>query len=101
LARWKLEIIAWHNAHFSNRPTEAMNHLIKRVKRVAFGFTSFRNYRIRSLLYAGKPNCSRRSHPAEIRSAVKVLCISKVPSVWVTALSRNNSLPCTEGIFVH
>jgi hypothetical protein len=32
------------------------NNLIKRVKRAAFGFTSFRNYRIRSLLYAGKPN---------------------------------------------
>jgi len=30
--------------------------LIKRVKRVAFAFTSFRNYRIRSLLYAGKPS---------------------------------------------
>ena len=35
-----------------------MNNLIKRIKRVAFGFTSFRNYRIRSLLYAGKPNWS-------------------------------------------
>ena len=35
-----------------------MNNLIKRVKRVAFGFTSFRNYRIRSLLYAGKPDWS-------------------------------------------
>jgi hypothetical protein len=34
----------------------ADNNLIKRVKRVAFGFTSFRNYRIRSLLYAGRPN---------------------------------------------
>ncbi len=40
----------------SNGPTEAVNNLIKRVKRAAFGFTSFRNYRIRSLLYAGKPN---------------------------------------------
>jgi hypothetical protein len=30
--------------------------LIKRVKRAAFGFTSFRNDRIRALLYAGKPN---------------------------------------------
>jgi len=37
-------------------PTEAANNLIKRVKRAAFGFTSFRNYRIRALLYAGKPN---------------------------------------------
>jgi len=26
------------------------------VKRVAFGFTNFNNYRIRALLYAGKPN---------------------------------------------
>jgi hypothetical protein len=33
-----------------------VNNLIKRVKRAAFGFTSFRNYRIRALLYAGKPN---------------------------------------------
>ena len=30
--------------------------LIKRVKRAAFGFTNFDNYRIRALLYAGKPN---------------------------------------------
>ena len=37
-------------------PTEAINNLIKRVKRVAFGFKRFRNYRIRTLLYAGKPN---------------------------------------------
>jgi hypothetical protein len=27
-----------------------------RVKRVAFGFRRFDHYRIRSLLYAGKPN---------------------------------------------
>ncbi len=35
-----------------------MNNLIKRVKRVAFGFKNFRNYRVRSLLYAGKPDWS-------------------------------------------
>jgi hypothetical protein len=46
----------WHHAHVTNGPTEAANNLIKRVKRAAFGFTSFRNYRIRALLYAGKPN---------------------------------------------
>ena len=39
-----------------NGPTEAANNLIKRIKRVAFGFTRFRNYRIRVLLYAGRPN---------------------------------------------
>ena len=32
------------------------NNLVKRVKRAAFGFTNFDNYRIRALLYAGKPN---------------------------------------------
>ena len=41
---------------FDHWPTEAVNNLLKRVKRAAFGFTSFRNYRIRTLLYAGKPN---------------------------------------------
>jgi hypothetical protein len=56
LIRWKHQIAAWHKAQVSNGPTEAVNNLIKRVKRAAFGFTSFRNYRIRSLLYAGKPN---------------------------------------------
>jgi len=56
LLRWRHQIAAWHLAHVSNGPTEAVNNLIKRVKRAAFGFTSFRNYRIRSLLYAGKPN---------------------------------------------
>ena len=31
----------------SNGPTEGANNLIKRVKRVAFGFRSFRNFRVR------------------------------------------------------
>lgn len=56
LLRWKDQVAAWHRAHVSNGPTEAANNLIKRVKRVAFGFTNFRNYRVRILLYAGKPN---------------------------------------------
>jgi len=56
LRRWRNEIAAWHRSHVSNGPTEAANNLIKRVKRAAFGFTSFRNYRVRSLLYAGRPN---------------------------------------------
>ena len=56
ITKWRSQIAAWHQAHVSNGPTEAANNLIKRVKRVAFGFTSFRNYRIRTLLYAGKPN---------------------------------------------
>ena len=59
IMRWKRQIAAWHQAHLTNAPTEAANNLIKRVKRVAFGFTNFRNYRIRALLYAGRPNWTR------------------------------------------
>ena len=56
LRRWLDHIVAWHEARVTNGPTEAMNNLIKRIKRIAFGFRRFRNYRIRALLYAGKPN---------------------------------------------
>ena len=58
LARWSDQIVAWHRSHVSNGPTEAANNLIKRVKRAAFGFSSFRNFRVRALLYAGKPDWS-------------------------------------------
>ena len=56
IVRWADQIAAWHRARVSNGPTEAINNLIKRVKRVAFGFRRFAHYRIRALLYAGKPN---------------------------------------------
>ena len=56
IARWRDQIVAWHQSHVSNGPTEAVNNLVKRVKRVAFGMRNFDHYRIRSLLYAGRPN---------------------------------------------
>ena len=53
---WRTQISNWHAARVTNAPTEAANNLVKRVKRAAFGFTNFTNYRIRALLYAGNPN---------------------------------------------
>lgn len=53
---WFEKICNFHLARVSNGPTEAINNLIKRIKRVGFGFRNFQNYRIRALLYAGKPN---------------------------------------------
>jgi transposase len=53
---WFDKICNFHLARVSNGPTEAINNLIKRIKRVGFGFRNFQNYRIRALLYAGKPN---------------------------------------------
>ncbi len=54
--RWRTQISNWHAARVTNAATEAANNLVKRVKRAAFGFTNFANYRIRALLYAGKPD---------------------------------------------
>ena len=56
LDRWFDKICNFHIARVSNGPTEALNNLIKRIKRIGFGFRNFRNYRVRALLYAGKPN---------------------------------------------
>jgi transposase len=56
IAKWCSPIVAWHRSYVSNGPTEAVNNLVKRVKRVAFGFRRFAHYRLRSLLYAGRPN---------------------------------------------
>jgi transposase len=53
---WFEKICNYHLARVSNGPTEALNNLIKRIKRIGFGFRNFENYRIRALLYAGKPH---------------------------------------------
>lgn len=57
LWRWRRQILNrfWHH-QISNGPTEAVNNLMKRVKRAAFGFRRFDHYRIGALLYAGMPN---------------------------------------------
>jgi hypothetical protein len=73
LARWTEHIVAWDPSHVSNGPTEAA--LIERVKRAAFGFSSLRNFRVRELLHAAKPEVApiETINPAEIRSATTLL----------------------------
>ena len=56
LSNWFDQITAWHETRVSDGPTEGMSNLVKRVKRVAFGFTNIENFRIRAPLYAGRPN---------------------------------------------
>jgi transposase len=51
--RWEHEILGWHRTGLSNGPTEAMNLLIKKIKRVGHGFRNFENYRLRLLLHCG------------------------------------------------
>jgi transposase len=51
---WEAEILAFHSTGgCSNGPTEAVNLLIKKVKRVGHGFRNFDNYRLRLLLHCG------------------------------------------------
>jgi transposase len=51
---WEVEILAFHATNgCSNGPTEALNLLIKKVKRVGHGFRNFANYRLRLLLHCG------------------------------------------------
>jgi transposase len=51
---WEAEILAFHSTMgCSNGPTEAVNLLIKKVKRVGRGFRNFANYRLRLLLHCG------------------------------------------------
>jgi transposase len=51
---WEAEILAFHSTMgCSNGLTEAVNLLIKKVKRVGHGFRNFANYRLRLLLHCG------------------------------------------------
>lgn len=53
--RWKPQITNWHISKVTNGPTEALNNLIKRIKRDSLRVRNLANYRVRALLYAGKP----------------------------------------------
>ena len=54
LDAWREELLAYFTTGgVSNGPTEAINLLIKRIKRVGFGFRNFDNYRLRLLLHCG------------------------------------------------
>jgi transposase len=51
---WRQELLAYFDTNgVSNGPTEAINLLIKKIKRVGHGFRNFDNYRLRLLLHCG------------------------------------------------
>ncbi|MCC6498164.1 MAG: ISL3 family transposase, partial [Propionibacteriaceae bacterium] len=62
LKRWRDQILNWHITGASNGPTEALNLLIKKIKRVGHGFRNFDNYRLRVLLYTGGCNWNLLGH---------------------------------------
>jgi transposase len=50
---WHYEILAYHSTGQSNGPTEAVNLLIEKIRRIGHGFRNFDNYRLRLLLRCG------------------------------------------------
>ena len=52
--RWRDEVLAYHQtAGASNGPTEAINLLIEKIRRIGHGYRNFDNYRRRLLLGCG------------------------------------------------
>ena len=52
--RWRDEVLAYHStAGASNGPTEAVNLLVDKIRRIGHGYRNFTNYRRRLLLGCG------------------------------------------------
>lgn len=49
LVKWRNEILNYFKTGITNARTEGFNHVAKLLKRKAFGFKSFKNYRLRVL----------------------------------------------------
>jgi transposase len=79
---WEGEILAWHATQgCSNGPTEAVNLLIKKVKRVGHGFRNVHNYRLRLLLHCGvtcrlprPPDCEAAPHDGWPKPGRQTFC---------------------------
>ena len=54
LDAWRTELLAhFDTSSVSNEPTEAVNALIKKIKRIGHGYRNIDNYRLRPLLHCG------------------------------------------------
>lgn len=53
VAAWQDEVLAYQTTGLSNGPTEAVNLLIEKIRRIGHGFRNFENYRLRLLLRCG------------------------------------------------
>jgi transposase len=51
--QWEAEILAYHQARYSNAKTEAANLIVEKQRRAAHGHRNFTNYRLRLLLNHG------------------------------------------------
>jgi transposase len=63
LVQWRRPLLAWHTSGYANGRVGGLNSLIKKFKRVAAGFRSFTNSRLRILLACGGCNWARLRVP--------------------------------------
>jgi hypothetical protein len=72
---WRNELLAYFDTGgISNGPTEAMNLLIKKIKRTGHGFRNFDNYRLR-LLLALRSRLADSVTNTNQRPATTVVCV--------------------------
>jgi transposase len=95
ISSWQTQLLAYFTTdRTSNGPTEAVNLLIKRIKRVGFGFRNFDNYRLRLLLHCGvtwhtTPTARIRSHSPRSARIHR----------WVIRRSPDHVVRLGEGVF--
>ncbi len=61
ISSWEHEVLAYHDAGLSNGPTEAVNLLIEKARRIGHGYGNFDNYRLGLLL-----TCHTKWHTAPV-----------------------------------
>ena len=89
LDAWREELLAYFDTGgVSNGPTEAINGLIKKIKRIGHGYRNFANYRLRLLLHCGVDLAHSSRHP-DPRAATTLSCVE--PSWLGPALARIGS----------
>lgn len=53
LRTWQTETLNYHLTRITNGPTEALNLLIEKTRRIGHGYRNWNNYRLRLLLHCG------------------------------------------------
>ena len=99
LKRWRTQILAHHLTGASNGPTEAMNLLVKKIKRCGHGFKSFRNYRLRVLLHCG--GIKWDAHPATTMRARSPQLTWSTAEIALSDPVLGSSLPPCRAILRH
>jgi len=76
LSRRRAEILACHDTRRSNGPTEAVNLLIEKIRRIGHGFANYHNNRLRLLL-----RCALHLAYSPVARSAKLHASSRRPSI--------------------